>query len=89
MTRTMKDLVADALSRVGAVSPPDAEQAVRAGDFTLDVREPGELEPAGGMGGALHVPRGILETRADLATDPDLIEGGLGGRRSAVLLVES
>lgn len=65
MTMTMKDLVADARSRVGPVSPQDAEQAASQGDLILDVREPAELESAGRIPGALHVPRGILETRAD------------------------
>lgn len=126
MTQTMKDLVADARSRVGAVSPQDAEQAARRGDLILDVREPAELESAGRVAGALHVPRGILETRADATTgsaearltelrgsgrvhvlcasggraalaadtlrrmgyDADLIEGGLGGWKSAGLPVE-
>lgn len=126
MTQTMKDLVADARSRVGAVSPRDAEHAARQGDLILDVREPAELESAGRIAGALHVPRGILETRADATTDTaearltevrgsgrvhvlcasggraalaadtllrmgydaDLIEGGLGGWKSAGLPVE-
>lgn len=33
MTMTMKDLVADARSRVAAVSPHEAETAVRKGDL--------------------------------------------------------
>ncbi|WP_375263429.1 rhodanese-like domain-containing protein [Palleronia sp.] len=65
MTMTMKDLVADARSRVGAVSPQEAEDAARKGDLILDVREPAELEKDGRIAGALHIPRGILETRAD------------------------
>ena len=127
MTMTMKDLVADARSRVQAVSPQEAEEAVRNGDLILDVREPAELEKDGRIAGALHIPRGILETRADataqtaearltdlrgsgrvhvlcasggraaLAADTlqrmgyeaDLIEGGLGGWKSAGLSVES
>ncbi len=127
MTQTMKDLVADARSRVGAISPQDAEQATRGGDLILDVREPAELVEAGRIAGALHVPRGILETRADATTDvaearltrvrgsgrvhvlcasggraalaadtlrrmgydADLIEGGLGGWKSAGLPVEN
>ena len=127
MTVTMKDLVAEARSRVSAVSPQEAEQAARRGDLILDVREPAELESAGRIAGALHVPRGILETRADataetaearltelrgsgrvhllcasggraalaadtlrrMGYDADLIEGGLGGWKSAGLPVES
>ena len=127
MTMTMKDLVSDARSRVGAVSPQEAEEAVRNGDLILDVREPAELEKDGRIAGALHIPRGILETRADataetaearlteaqssgrvhvlcasggraalaadtlqrMGYDADLIEGGLGGWKSAGLPLES
>ncbi len=127
MTMTMKDLVADARSRVGAVSPQEAENAARKGDLILDVREPAELKKDGRIAGALHIPRGVLETRADataqtaearltdlrgsgrvhvlcasggraalaadtlrrMGYDADLIEGGLGGWKSAGLPVES
>ena len=126
MTLTMKDLVAEARSRVAAISPKLAEEAARDGDLILDVREPAELEKDGRIAGALHVPRGILETRADataetaearltelrdsrrvhvlcasggraalaadtlrrMGYDADLVEGGLGGWRSAGLPVE-
>ena len=123
---TMKDLVADARSRVGAVSPQEAEEAARNGDLILDVREAAELEKDGRIAGALHIPRGILETWADataqtaearltgvrgfgrvhvlcasggraalaadtlrrMGYDADLIDGGLGGWKSAGLPVE-
>ncbi len=125
MTATMRDLVADARTRVGAVSPQEAERSARQGDLILDVREPAELEGAG-IAGALHVPRGIIETRVDatadtaearltevrgsgrvhvlcasggraalaadtlrrMGYDADLIEGDLGGWKSAGLPVE-
>lgn len=127
MTMTMKDLVSDARSRVDAVSPQEAEEAMRNGDLILDVREPAELEKDGRIAGALHIPRGILETQADataqtaearltgtrssgrvhvlcasggraalaadtlqrMGYDADLIEGGLGGWKSAGLPLES
>ena len=60
---TMKDLVADALSRVATISP---EHAARdEGSLVLDVREPGELEAHGRVPGALNIPRGLVESRAD------------------------
>lgn len=65
MTMTMKELVEDARSRVTAISPEDAAGAAQRGDLVLDVREPAELDTDGRVPGALHVPRGILETRAD------------------------
>lgn len=118
---TLKNLVADARSRVGAFSPREAEEAVRNGDLILDVREPAELEKDGRIAGALHIPRGIPETRADataqtaesrltelrgsgrvhvlcasggraalaadtlqrMGYDAGLVEGGLGGWKSA------
>lgn len=127
MTVTMKDLVAEARSRVAAVSPELAEEAARKGDLILDVREPAELEEDGRIAGALHIPRGVLETRADpsaesaeaqltdlrnsrrvhvlcasggraalaadtlrrMGYDAALVEGGLGGWKSAGLPVES
>ena len=54
---TLKDLVADARSRVGAVSPQEAKEAVRNGDLILDVREPAELEKDGRIAGAHYVPQ--------------------------------
>uniref|UniRef100_UPI003AE2F95C rhodanese-like domain-containing protein n=1 Tax=Paracoccus sp. T5 TaxID=3402161 RepID=UPI003AE2F95C len=65
MTMTMKELVEDARRRVTAISPADAAGAAEKGDLVLDVREPAELDSDGRVPGALHVPRGILETRAD------------------------
>lgn len=69
MTRTMKDLVADAKSRVGTVSPHAAEEGVKNANLILDVRELAELEKDGRIKGALHIPRGILEMRADATAD--------------------
>lgn len=67
MTVTLKQLVEDACSRVAVVSPGDAARAAENGDLVLDVRESGELESEGRVPGALHVPRGVLESRADPA----------------------
>lgn len=68
MTLTMKELVADARSRVAAISPPEAQDGASKGGLILDVREPAELETDGRIAGALHVPRGILESRADASS---------------------
>ncbi|TGD61843.1 sulfurtransferase [Tabrizicola sp. WMC-M-20] len=69
MTKTMKQLVEDARSRVEAISPVDAAEAAAIGNLILDVREPAELEQNGRLADALHVPRGVLESRADLSTE--------------------
>ncbi len=65
MTKSMKDLVADAKTRVETIRPEDAQAAKKSGDIILDVREPSELDSDGTVDGALHIPRGLLEVQAD------------------------
>lgn len=62
MPMSLKDLVAEARSHVPLVSPQEAQ---RSADLILDVREPAELETSGRIAGALNIPRGVLEMRAD------------------------
>ena len=69
MTMTVQQLVEDARSRVGVIPPEDAARAAAGGDLILDVREPDELESDGRLAGALHIPRGVLETRADAGAE--------------------
>lgn len=64
MTVTAKDLVAEARERVDTVSPETAH-----GKFILDVREPAELEADGAIADALHIPRGLLEFKADPSSE--------------------
>ncbi len=63
--KTMKDLVAEAKTRVATVPPEHAAKGDGPGALVLDVREPGELEAHGRVPDALHVPRGLVESRAD------------------------
>ncbi|MCB8839771.1 rhodanese-like domain-containing protein [Aurantimonas sp. VKM B-3413] len=64
MTKTMKDFVAAAKEKTGgAISPTDAN------GLLLDVREAHELADDGRVSGALHVPRGFLEAKADLTNE--------------------
>ena len=65
MTKSMKDLVADARTRVESIRPGDAQAAHQDGDLILDVREPSELASDGAVDGAIHIPRGLLEAQAD------------------------
>ena len=65
MALGMKQLVAEARALVKAVTP---QQAQESGELILDVREPPELETSGRIAGALNIPRGVLETRADPET---------------------
>jgi rhodanese-related sulfurtransferase len=74
MPISYKDLVAEARAAIDAVSP---EQAAEEGSLILDVREPEELERNGRIGGAVNVPRGLVELRADPESPsplPDLTE---------------
>lgn len=64
MSKTMKTLVREAEANVTKLTPTQAHAAMEKGDLILDVREPGELENEGRIDGALHIPRGILESRA-------------------------
>lgn len=63
--RTMSEMVADAQSRVATISPERAARDDGSAALVLDVREPGELETHGRVPDALHVPRGLVESRAD------------------------
>ena len=64
MSKTVAAMVTEAMARVESVSPKDAAVEVAAGGAVfLDVREPVEWEHH--IGGAVQVPRGILEFVAD------------------------
>lgn len=65
MGKTAKDLVAAANTVVPKISPERARELIAAGALVVDVREGPELEQTGKVAGALHVPRGMLEFRAD------------------------
>jgi rhodanese-related sulfurtransferase len=67
MPKSLKDFVADAKSRIREIGAAEAAEAVKKNPKTviLDVREPAEWA-AGHIPGALHVPRGMLEAKADL-----------------------
>ncbi len=67
MAKSLKDLVADAKSRIREISASDAAEAIKKNPNTLvlDVREPAEWAE-GHLPGALLVPRGMLEAKADL-----------------------
>jgi len=67
MPKSLKDFVADAKSRIREISAVDAADAIQKNPATLvvDVREPAEWAE-GHIPGALLVPRGVLEAKADL-----------------------
>lgn len=81
MTKSAKDLVAEANQTVETLS---AEEAVKLvgdpGVVLVDVREGEELQKTGKVPGAVHVPRGFLEFHADPASASHKPELG-GGKR--------
>ena len=64
MSKTVAELVAEAMAQVENVAPKDASAEAASGKAVfLDVREPVEWEHH--IAGAVQVPRGILEFVAD------------------------
>jgi rhodanese-related sulfurtransferase len=60
------DLVGEAKSSVENLDPDAVEAELATGDAVLvDLREAEELDANGRIPGAIHVPRGMLEFRAD------------------------
>ena len=67
--KTVKDMLAAADTVVPRITPDDAKALVgRADVLFLDVREPAEITASGKVPGALAVPRGLVEFRADAAS---------------------
>lgn len=65
MAKTLAEMVAEAKAKVPAITP---EEASRLGNVVfVDVREPSEVEASGKVAGAVNVPRGLLEFKADPA----------------------
>jgi rhodanese-related sulfurtransferase len=66
MAITYKDMLASAHAVVPAVTPAEAASLVEnAGALIVDVRDGTEVAASGKVKGALAVPRGSLESRAD------------------------
>lgn len=66
MKKAAADMVAEAKANVENVDPDAVEREVQSGDAVLvDIRDAPELEADGAIPGSVHVPRGMLEFRAD------------------------
>ena len=78
----LKDLVAEARGRVQEISPQDVKAALAGGEMVvvLDVREPDEFAK-GHLPGAINVPRGLLELKAD--ADSPAADPAVAGQRGA------
>ncbi|MDP1868735.1 MAG: rhodanese-like domain-containing protein [Bradyrhizobium sp.] len=67
--KTVQTMLAEAEAAVPRISPEEAKGLVgRADVLFLDVREPAEVATSGKVPGALAIPRGLVEFRADPAS---------------------
>src|SRR4051794_29951443 len=86
MSLGVREMVQDALHMVDTISVEAAKAEIDEGTASLvvDVREPNEFD-RGHLPGAINVPRGLLELRADASSpvaDPELT-----ARREARIVV--
>lgn len=82
--KSAKELVADAGRFIESLSGVDAARLTNDPNVVfVDIREPDEVEKTGTLKGAVHVPRGLLEFRAD-PTSP-MHQSELGGGKKLVL----
>ena len=76
MTATVKEMMDDANAVVPKITIAEAQALAAGGKAVIvDVRDSAELAQTGKVKGALHIPRGSLEFRADATTsyhDPKL-----------------
>lgn len=91
MTKSMKDFVSAAKAQVATVTPAEAREGAQKGDLILDVREAEELRNDGAVADALHIPRGLLESKADPDTgkSEDKLTACRGGAEKVHVLCAS
>lgn len=65
MGRTAKDMVAEARGRIENLDPAQVAQEMEQGAVVVDLRDDREILENGRIPGAVHIPRGMLEFRAD------------------------
>jgi rhodanese-related sulfurtransferase len=66
MANSVKQLLAAANAVTPKISPQDAKTLIERGDvLVVDVRDGAELQSTGKVHGAKHIPRGMIEFRAD------------------------
>ncbi|GGH32511.1 Rhodanese-related sulfurtransferase [Cribrihabitans marinus] len=68
MARTVQDMLAEANAEVERIDGHRAQVLVAKGALLLDIRDAPELQATGRAEGAHHIPRGMLEFRADPAS---------------------
>lgn len=66
MATTAKQMLDAANAEVPRVTPQQAQEMIAKGNtLVVDVRDGTEVQQSGKIAGAVHVPRGMLEFRAD------------------------
>lgn len=68
MAATLKDMMAAANLVVPRISAEEAQAKVASGALLLDIRDAPEINKMGRAEGSHHIPRGMLEFRADPAS---------------------
>lgn len=68
MAATAKSLLEAANAAVPKVSGKEAQEMVANGAVLIDLRDSAELAQTGKAAGAVHIPRGSLEFKADLSS---------------------
>lgn len=69
MKLSAADLVAEARAQIENLDVATVESEIASGDVVLvDIRDAHELEATGRIPGSIHIPRGMLEFRADPST---------------------
>ena len=68
MTATVKDMIAAADAEVPRITSAEAKKLIAEGAVVVDVRDSAELAAGGKVKGAIHIPRGSLEFKADDTT---------------------
>jgi rhodanese-related sulfurtransferase len=94
MGKSVKELVEAANAVVPRITPARAQEMIAEGNtVVVDVRDAAEVESSGKVAGAVHIPRGMLEFRADpespyydqtLAKDKTVIVYCAAGGRAAL-----
>lgn len=68
MATGVKEMLEAANAAVPRVTPAEAADMMAKGNvLVVDVRDPAEVQAAGKVAGAVNVPRGLLEFKADPA----------------------
>ena len=68
MPHTVKEMLAAADAEVPRITPAEAKALIAGGAVVVDVRDSAELAAGGKVKGAIHIPRGSLEFKADTTT---------------------